>query len=371
VRRPLLRLTRRCLAALALVAAVAAPASASSAAAAASSPDSVAGSIGLRLLDVPAAAAGDPRARIYIVDHVAPGAVIHRRIEVFNTTASAAQVSVYPAAAAIAKGSFLGAAGHSANELSTWTTVRPGTLAVPARTHLPATVTVVVPRDAAPGERYGVVWAEIRSATVAGAGVTEISRVGIRLYLSIGSGGPPASDFTITALAAQRSSDGRPQVLATVHNTGGRALDMNGTLRLLAGPGGLTAGPFPAALGTTLGVGDTEPVTIVLDKRLPAGPWDARITLRSGLLTRSARAAITFPATGASPPVSTDSLRPGWLYAAIAALLILVLTLTMLLVRRGRLRGRPAEGGALDELELVTSPRSPGFERQGPSRSAR
>jgi hypothetical protein len=82
-------------------------------------------------------------------------------------------------------------------------------------------------------------------------------------------------------------------VLATVHNTGGRALDMSGTLQLLAGPGGLSAGPFPVTLGTTLAIDDTEPVTIALDKRLPAGPWDARITLRSGLIERSARATIT------------------------------------------------------------------------------
>ena len=46
-------------------------------------------------------------------------------------------------------------------------------------------------------------------------------------------------------------------VLATVHNTGGRALDMNGTLQLPAGPGGLSAGPFPANLGVTLAIGDT------------------------------------------------------------------------------------------------------------------
>ena len=170
-----------------------------------------------------------------------------------------------------------------------------------------ATVTITVPRDAAPGEQYGVVWAEARSAPIAGGGVTQVSRVGIRLYLSVGPGGPPAADFTIDSLTAKRSPDGRPTVLASVHNTGGRALDMNGTLRLSAGPGGLSAGPFPATLGTTLAIGDTEPVTIALDKRLPAGPWDARITLRSGLLERSARATITFPDTGASPPVNTTS----------------------------------------------------------------
>jgi hypothetical protein len=35
-------------------------------------------------------------------------------------------------------------------------------------------------------------------------------------------------------------------VLATLQDTGGRALDMNGSLRLLDGPGGLYAGPYRA-----------------------------------------------------------------------------------------------------------------------------
>ena len=134
-------------------------------------------------------------------------------------------------------------------------------------------------------------------------------------------------------------------VLATVHNTGGRALDMSGTLELSAGPGGLSAGPFPATLGTTLAIGDTQPVTIVLDEELPAGPWDARITLRSGLVERSARATITFPAAGASPSVRTAPVRPGWLSPAIAALaIIVILGFTTLLVLRARrlrtMRGR-------------------------------
>ena len=120
-------------------------------------------------------------------------------------------------------------------------------------------MTITVPSDAAPGEQYGVVWAEARSAPVAGGGVIQVSRVGIRLYVSVGPGGAPAADFTIDSLTANRSADGQPTVLATVHNTGGRALDMSGTLQLLAGPGGLSAGPFPATLGTTLAIGDTEP----------------------------------------------------------------------------------------------------------------
>jgi hypothetical protein len=282
------------------------------------------GSIGLRLLDVPATATLDPRARIYIVDHLAPGTVIHRRIEISNTTASTAHVVMYPAAAILRKGTFLGAAGHTHNDLSTWTAVAPGASDVPAGERVRAVVTIAVPRDAAPGERYGVVWAEMRSAPSADGGITQVSRVGIRVYLSVGPGGRPAANFTIKSLTATRSRDGRPTVIASVHNTGGRALDMSGTLRLTAGPGGLSAGPFPANLGTTLAIGDTEPVTIVLDRRLPAGPWKARVTLHSGLVERNRQATISFPRTQAA----------SWPYL-IAALvgLLLLLGMTALLVR--------------------------------------
>ena len=320
------------LTAVATLAAVVAPAGASAAA-----PRPAPGSIGLRLLDVPVSARRDPRARLYIVDHLAPGTIINRRVEVSNTTASTVHIVLYAAAARIAKGSFLGAAGHTRNDLSTWTSVNPSASDVPAGGRVTATVTITVPDGAAPGERYGAVWAEARSTPTSGDGVTTVSRVGVRMYLSVGLGGSPAANFTINSLTAIRSPLGRPLVQATVQNTGGRALDMNGTLRLLDGPGGLSAGPFPATLGTTLAIGDTEPVTIALDKRLPAGPWDARITLRSGLLQRSARATITFPAAGALPPVTTTSPRLRWLYPAIAALL-LVIAGAVVVYRRRRLR---------------------------------
>lgn len=299
-----------------------------------------AGGIGIRLLDAPASAGDDPRARLYIVDHLAPGTLIQRRIEISNTTASSEHIVLYPAAATIAKGSFLGAAGHTRNDVSTWTSVDPGASDVPAGGRVTATVTIDVPRDAAPGEQYGVVWAEASAPPTDDGGVTLVTRVGIRIYLSVGPGGPPAADFTIDSLTAERSPEGHPMVLATVHNTGGRALDMNGTLELAAGPGGLSAGPFPATLGTTLAIGDTQPVTIVLDEEIPAGPWDARITLRSGMLERSARATITFPAAGTSPPVITTPVRPGWLYPAIAALAVMLLlgTTILLVVRARRLR---------------------------------
>jgi hypothetical protein len=294
--------------------------------AAAATPEPAAGpgSIGLRLLDAPVDTKDDPRARVYIVDHLAPGTVIERRIEVSNTTAAPAAIDLYAAAATIDDGSFVGSADRTANELSTWTTVTPGTADVPSGGNAVATVRIAVPADAAPGEQYGVVWASASSAPGAG-GVTQVSRVGIRLYVSVGPGGAPPSDFAIDTLTAQRAPDGTPTVVAMVHNTGGRALDMNGTLQLTDGPGGLSAGPFPATLGSTLATGASQPVTIDLDEQLPAGPWTAQITLKSGLVERTAEATLTFPDAGAGAAVSTSSPRPGWLVPALAAGTVVVL----------------------------------------------
>jgi hypothetical protein len=293
-----------------------------------------AGGIGLRLLDVPVKARSDPRAQLYVTDHLAPGTVVRRRIQVSNSTGSAVRVALYSAAATVKGGSFLAAAGRARNELSTWTSVRPGTAKVAARANKTAVVTVAIPRDAAPGERYGVVWAEVRSEPGSGGGITEVSRVGIRLYVSVGPGGPPAAGFAIESLTAASSDDGRPMVRATVRNTGGRALDISGSLRLRDGPGGLTAGPFPANLGVTLAIGDTEPVTVVLDRRVPVGPWRAQITLRSGLLERSKAATITFPGDHES------SSHLGVYLAGAAGLLLLAGAGQVVLRRRRRVRLR-------------------------------
>ena len=229
------------------------------------------GTIGLRLLDQPADSTQNPRAQIYIVDHLAPGAEIQRRIEVSTTNASA-QVHLYAAAATITNGTFHGEPGKTPNDLSTWTSVTAADIDLMADQAATATVTITVPSNAAPGERYGVVWAEVRAPAISGGGVTQISRVGIRLYLSIGPGGPPAADFSIASLTAGRSLDGMPTVIASVTNTGGRALDITGALDLRSPSGDLHAGPYPADLGATLAIGATEPVTITTRADLPPRP---------------------------------------------------------------------------------------------------
>jgi hypothetical protein len=263
------------------------------------------GGIGIRLLDAPTDRKGDPRARTYIVDHVRPGTTFSRRIEVSNTTTEPQHVELYAGSARLDDGEFVGEDRGVASELTQWTSVsRPSVELPPGATH-EATVAVDVPEDASKGERYGVIWASV--ASLGDGDVQMVNRVGIRIYLSVGPGGEPASDFEVSTLTASRTEDGRPVVTAEVVNVGGRAIDMSGELVLTDGPGSLTAGPFAAELGTTLAPGATAPVTIVLDGSLPDGPWHAKLDLRSGLLERTAEADLTFPERGmAAAPVDVE-----------------------------------------------------------------
>jgi hypothetical protein len=282
------------------------------------------GSIGIRLVDVPADSR-DPLARSYIVDRLVPGTSIRRRVEISNSTPSTTDAAVYPAAATLRRGRFSFAPGHSRNELSSWTSVSRRVLRLSPGAKAIETVTINVPEDASSGERYAVIWAEVSEPAPPAGGVTLVNRVGVRMYVSIGPGGAPSSNFAIGALTAERSETGKPRVVAKVHNTGRRTLDISGNLTLSKGPGGLRAGPFPVRLGTALAPGDSAPATVRLDKRLPRGPWRAEMRLRSGRLQRVAVATITFrrQAVAAKPPIAKDD-------SAGSRHLILVVTLLLL-----------------------------------------
>jgi MYXO-CTERM domain-containing protein len=297
--------------------------------------------VGIRILDVPTSRTDDPRARQYIVDHVAPGTTITRRVEVSNDTGQPQEVQLYAGSASIADGSVRFGDRGATSELTGWTTVEPASVSLTAGEKTLATVNIAVPSDAGPGERYGVVWAELPPAVPPGGGVTAVNRVGVRIYLSVGPGNEPASDFTITALEARRAADGRPLLAATVRNTGGRAIDLSGDVRLSNGPGGLSAGPFPANLGTTLGLEQEAQVLVALDPAIPRGPWDAHIVLRSGTTEKDATANVTFPEAAATSaePVKADSDSGGSgipPYVLGGGALLLALLLLLLLLRRRR-----------------------------------
>ncbi|MET0523716.1 MAG: hypothetical protein ABWZ91_02875 [Nocardioides sp.] len=297
--------------------------------------------VGIRLVDAPVAARQNPRARVYIIDHVKPGTTIERRIEVSNDTGRTTPVAVYPAAASIKAGSFVGLADDTPNELSSWTSVGASRLRLADGARKMVDVTIDVPADAAPGERYAVLWAQ----TTSGHGsVTQVSRVGIRVYLSVGPGGEPASAFEIESLTAARDRSGAPMVAAKIHNTGGRALDLVGQLTLTDGPGGLSAGPFPVTLGTTLGPRQTEPVTVELDRQLPDGPWRAHLSVSSGRLTEHARATLTFPESGTGQTVTVSDGATAWWWWWGGGAGLVVLTLALLWWTLGARRRRGARG---------------------------
>ena len=264
------------------------------------------GSIGIRLVDAPTDRRDDPRAQTYIVDHLQQGATITRHVEVSSSVPTETTVSLYVAAATLEDGDFVFGEGRAENDLTDWSTIDPTELKVPSGGAVQAAVTIAVPTDADDGERFGVIWAELPGS---GGSANVVNRVGVRIYLSVGEGEEPKTEFTIETLTAKREADGTPVVETSVTNTGGRAVDLSGTLVLENGPGGLSTDPYDVEIGTTLAPGDTAPARIVLDKSLPDGPWDATVTIRSGRVERMAEGTITFPTEPgeAAPPVKADA----------------------------------------------------------------
>ncbi|MGW2253227.1 COG1470 family protein [Kitasatospora sp. NPDC001660] len=292
--------------------------------------------IGIKLLDAPENRRADPRAHTYIVDHVAPGSTIERRVEITNKSSTPMHVNVYAAAATIAKGEFTFAPEHTPNELTGWTSLDTADLELAASETARVRTIIQVPRGAAAGERYGVIWAQTSTPTDRSHNLTVLGRVGVRMYIDVGPDGEPPSDFKIERLYPTRARDGRGEVRARIHNTGGRALDISGALSLFDGPGGLHAGPFSAAKGTTLAPGDLADAVVPLDAPLPNGPWAAELTLKSGLVEHTTRATITFPTTpGSVGAVAASVAQQGHLPTpAVAGLSVLALTALCLLLSR-------------------------------------
>jgi hypothetical protein len=291
---------------------------------------------GTRLVDVPVSEAHNPRALRYIIDYLPPGTVIHRRVLVMNQEQQTAHFTFYPDTARIQSGSFVGDAGKTRSELTGWITVQHSALTVPAHGSVMDIVTIRVPRGATRGEHYGVIWvqqvAHVRQAS--GVAVKEISRVGVRIYLAVGLGGAPPTKFAISRIAGRSSAKGQRLLTARVSNTGGRAVDLTGTAHLTGGPGGTSANPFRAQQVLTLAPGQSGLVSFAPGRRLPPGPWQAAVTLVSGLNKASGSASIDF---------SGHLARTGWLrLTALIGMIGLGIALLALITIRMRrtLKGR-------------------------------
>ncbi|GLX94967.1 hypothetical protein [Herbidospora sp. NBRC 101105] len=284
------------------------------------------GQIGIRLVEAPEDRADDPRARAYIVDHVTPGTVIHRRIAVNNTSAKPRTLWLYAAGAEIKNRKFGFLPDQTANELSSWIVFDHPAVTLPPGGERVLRATIRVPRTAWKGERYAVMWAEARAPATEERNVQVNNRVGIRVYLDVGPGGEPPTDFRVDRIWAGRDAAGRPRLEAQVTNTGLRAVDVSGELRLSEGPGGTSAGPFKVTGGVTMAPDDVGRVEVLLDPSLPLGPWRADLELTSGRTTRTASGTVRFPAapdtTAAVKLSRTAFLSPTVLLTGTGALAV-------------------------------------------------
>ena len=291
---------------------------------------------GVRLFDVPGSAANNPRALRYIIDYLPTGTVIHRRILVMNQEARTAHFIVYPDAARISNGSFSGDSGATRSELTCWISVQFQTLTLRPQASAMDMITIKVPPGATRGEHYGVIWVQqaAQARTSGGLGVNEVTRVGIRVYLAIGQGGAPPTSFAITSVNGHRSASGWPSMVVHVDNTGGRAVDLSGTARLSGGPGDTAAGPFTEQQVITLAPGRSGNVTFAPPRSLPNGPWQAKVTLMSGLTTATATATVVF-AVASQAGLSMVS----WLGITLGVLAVAI-AVALILAHSARLRGR-------------------------------
>lgn len=319
-----MRSFRRTIAPILLAGALVAPASRVSAQTTTSQPHRDTG-LGIQLLEAPVSERDDPRARVYVIDHVQAGASFTRKLGITNDTPNAMHTELYVAAAAIDGGTFIVGSRTDKGELPTWGSIDPKAADLKPRETRDVTLHIEVPSTAGDGEYYG--GAVVEAAPQGNGAVKVAPRVAIRIYLSVGTGAAPKSDFKVSTLRAARAPDGTPTVTATVKNIGQRALDMSGELVLDHGPAGLKAGPFAAQLGTTLAIGDTEPVRVILDKKIPNGPWHAKLTLRSGTIEHAVTATITFPDAGGDARVFEAHAVKTKTFLGLIALILLVLVL--------------------------------------------
>ncbi|MFI7603680.1 hypothetical protein ACIBTV_00970 [Micromonospora sp. NPDC049366] len=297
-------------------------------------------------MEAPTNRRDDPRALRYVVDHLPPGSRINRQLLIVNRTPEHRRIDLYPAAATLENQRFVFGEGRADNELTSWVTLDRTSVELEPWAETRVRATVAVPRAASAGERYGVIWASAASTPRPGDSVTQIHRVGVRMYLDVGPGGEPASDFAIGELRPARDPGGEPSISAQVTNTGGRALDLSGQVTLSEGPAGSRAGPFAVTRGTTLAPGESGQVSARLPAELPNGPWKVEVALESGRIKKTASGRIEFPEAGrvGKPASGLSRVLTVWTVGASVVGLLLVAGLVVLARRSRQPSRRPPAG---------------------------
>jgi hypothetical protein len=286
---------------------------------------------GVRLVQAPISERNNPRAQGEIIDSLRPGTVRHWVVGVSNLGTAPVRLRIYAGAAVIRRGQFLPAnRQYAQNQMTTWVRLNHQVLLLKPGHSRNVKVTIAIPRHAPRGEQYGVVWAQGASVMHARhANVTLENRVGIRIYLAVGPGGGPPTRFTLGAVSGTIARNGAKVASVEVHNSGGLAVSLTGKLTLTSKSDGLRAGPF-IATPTIIAPGQSFPVPVALPAKLPTGPWQAAVSLQSGVYSHSEHATLAFTAIGGKG--GGFPAKP----VAAVVLILLVLAAAMLLVRRSR-----------------------------------
>jgi hypothetical protein len=292
------------------------------------------GTIGIKLLPAPDTSSAQGLEGVYIVGNLQADHALTRRLEIFNTSGSSMRITVYPAAARIRAGAFTYAVGRSMNQLSSWITVARPEIMLAPRSDTELKVSVTVPKRTTSGERYAVVWAQVSARTPSSGGVRLTNRVGIRVYLSVGSA-QLADDFRIGTVSARRAVNGTPYVEAWVLNESSATVRIVGSVTLRERPGGLRDGPVSMVPLSALPPGDAGQVAAYFDRGLPRGPWHASLRMSNGSRGQVRTVELVFP------EVPLSSSTPEWRAPLLVSSAFVIAFLCLVACRHALMRRAP------------------------------
>ncbi|KAA0918920.1 hypothetical protein [Dietzia sp. ANT_WB102] len=286
------------------------------------------GGFGIRIGEVPVNLADNPRAATYIIDNVPPGKRLERQIVVSSTMAERTTFDLYVGAAHVNDEGYQAEPRGATNALTTWTSLDKTEVTLDPGQEEVVTVSVDVPADAPEIEQYALIWMSTKVDENNPDAVQAVSRVGIRMYLSVGTGDGPRPSFSIDSLLPIRLGDGTAAVKAVLENSGARAVEVSGTLDLTDGPGGLSV-PAVESGGKTIPADSRGELIIEVPNsgEFPAGPWSASVTLDSGYGKETAAAEISFPDQGEGEPVPVKGglSAAAWIALGVGAALLVAL----------------------------------------------
>lgn len=277
----------------------------------------------------------------YFDETLQPGHTRHLRLLVANPASVACTVSLLPATGRTATNS---GDTYVATPVGTWVQGLQQRIALPAGGRRLVPFDVVVPDDAAPGQRlYGVLGAPAVASSAA-------PRDGVQLHVTT----RVAIGVAVTVPGAMRSAVTIPEVTSRIvgpdvqldvheRNDGVTWEHPHGSIVVRTSQRTLR---IPVRSNTVLP--DGEAVLVVAASDVPGGSWPVQVRLvydRSRVATWSGTLDFSPPQVARDGDVLTiTSAPPTWMYIALgvaAALLALALVAVVVLWRR-RVRPRPA-----------------------------